>query len=325
MQNLTLRLSLLFGLVAIPAAAADIRLELPVACAIGKQCWVQQYPDHDLGPDAADYTCGSETYDGHGGTDIRALTPKETVPVVAAAAGVIKGRRDGMDDKLVRDDSDRTLVAGRECGNGVVITHDNGWETQYCHLRKGSVKVKTGDVVEAGTQLGEIGYSGDAGFPHVELTLRKDNEVIDPFGGPIASDCGAAHQSLWSDTAAKALAYVGGSLLQLQFTDREPTLLNVETGQMPLPAFDRTSSAIVTYAWLINLKMNDVVSIRLRDSNGELAHNDVTLDHNKAQYLLFAGKKKPDGGWAKGQYVASLTVTRATKVVLTHEEGIQID
>jgi murein DD-endopeptidase MepM/ murein hydrolase activator NlpD len=23
---------------------------------------------------------------------------------------------------------------GKECGNGVVIAHDQSWETQYCHL-----------------------------------------------------------------------------------------------------------------------------------------------------------------------------------------------
>jgi murein DD-endopeptidase MepM/ murein hydrolase activator NlpD len=40
-------------------------------------------------------------------------------------------------------------AANREYGNGVVIRHIDGFETQYCHLAKGSITVKSGDLVTA--------------------------------------------------------------------------------------------------------------------------------------------------------------------------------
>src|SRR3990170_2240552 len=68
------------------------------------------------------------------------------VAVLASADGTVKGLRDGMDDILI-DNLTKETVKDRECGNGVVLDHGGGWETQYCHLLKGSVSVKKGDQV----------------------------------------------------------------------------------------------------------------------------------------------------------------------------------
>jgi murein DD-endopeptidase MepM/ murein hydrolase activator NlpD len=95
-----------------------------------------------------------------------------SVIVVAAAAGTVLATRDGTPDQLIRSQADRAEIANRECGNGVVIDHGENWQTQYCHIRRGSIGVKQGDRVEPGQKLGEIGYSGDAAFPHVHLTVR---------------------------------------------------------------------------------------------------------------------------------------------------------
>ena len=70
----------------------------------------------------------------------------------------------------------RTTSRDRNCGNGVVIRHADGWETQYCHLRRGSVQVAEGDRVEAGEPLGLVGMSGEANFPHVHLSVRRDGD-----------------------------------------------------------------------------------------------------------------------------------------------------
>ena len=39
-----------------------------------------------------------------------------------------------------------TATAGRNCGNGVTLDHGDGWQTQYCHMRRGSVAVKVADL-----------------------------------------------------------------------------------------------------------------------------------------------------------------------------------
>ena len=43
-------LSLVGFTLALPAAAQDITLRLPVACEIGRTCFIQKYVDHDPSP-----------------------------------------------------------------------------------------------------------------------------------------------------------------------------------------------------------------------------------------------------------------------------------
>jgi murein DD-endopeptidase MepM/ murein hydrolase activator NlpD len=84
-------------------------------------------------------------------------------------------------------------------------------------MRKGSVAVRSGEIVKAGQKLGEVGYSGDAAFPHVHLSVRKEGAKIDPFSGALGTACDEADQSLWSDTAAAALKYADGAILRVGF------------------------------------------------------------------------------------------------------------
>ena len=76
------------------ASAEDApRLSLPLDCAIGQDCAILQYADLDPGPGALDRSCGSLSYDGHGGTDFYLLRLElldAGVPVLAAADGKVQ-------------------------------------------------------------------------------------------------------------------------------------------------------------------------------------------------------------------------------------------
>ena len=41
------------------AAAQTIELALPIDCEIGRSCFIQNYVDHDISPNARDYQCGT--------------------------------------------------------------------------------------------------------------------------------------------------------------------------------------------------------------------------------------------------------------------------
>lgn len=168
-------------------AATDVPLlALPIACDAKAGCLIQNYFDHDAGPGFVDYTCGQLGYDGHTGTDFRLHNLAEMhagVPVRAAAAGTVRAVRDDMEDVSIRDLKDARVIAGREAGNSVAIEHGNGWETQYSHLRRGSVRVKPGQEVRAGQVIGEVGLSGKTEFPHLHLSVRLDGGNIDPCWG----------------------------------------------------------------------------------------------------------------------------------------------
>jgi Peptidase family M23 len=295
-------ISCLVGCVA-TACADDIKLGLPVACKIGEDCWIQQYADHDATAGVKDYHCGNEAYDGHDGTDIRVRDTAQHVAVLASADGIVKARRDGVEDHLAKTDADRAKVKNVECGNGVVINHLGGWQTQYCHMRKGSVRARVGEPVKTGDVLGEVGYSGEAAFPHVHLTVRHNKKAVDPFAD---ASCSADQKSLW----VAQPVYDPGDILRTGFQKAPIQLPQLEDGSLKDEAPESTWPALVAYFWAINLAVGDEVNISLNGPNGIISENKVILDHDKAQYMLFAGKKQPAGGWPAGAYLGRVTVTR---------------
>jgi murein DD-endopeptidase MepM/ murein hydrolase activator NlpD len=62
-------------------------------------------------------------------------------------------------------------------GNVVVIEHDEEEFSLLGHMQKGSVRVKAGDQVEAGTVLGLVGNSGHSEGPHLHYHLM-DGPVL---------------------------------------------------------------------------------------------------------------------------------------------------
>ncbi len=282
---------------------------------------MQNYVDHDPSPAVKDYACGGQTYDGHDGTDIRLLSTVSKADVIASASGIVSGVRDGIVDHLIRDKADNAAFGDLKCGNGVVINHGGGWQTQYCHMRNGSVIAKTGDRVMVGTKLGEVGYSGFTQFPHVHLTVRNNGKALDPFGGKPdgGESCGAPENPLWNASARAILNYNKGGVIQSGFNPADIELAGLETGALPQQNLDSAWPAMVAYAWTINLARGDTVTVALRGPDGIEATNTTTLDRNKAVYLLFAGKKRPADGWPKGNYVGSLTVSNEGELRLSQE------
>jgi murein DD-endopeptidase MepM/ murein hydrolase activator NlpD len=316
----------LFIVVLSATPAWALELSQPIDCTPGKDCFIQQYVDRDEGPGVQDYACGAETYDGHKGTDIRLRTTADVekgVAVKASAEGTVVGLRDGVADHLVRSAEDRAAIKDRECGNGVMLDHGDGWKTQYCHMRKGSVAVNKGDHVASGAKLGEVGYSGDAGFAHVHLQVTKDDKVVDPFLAEDKTACRKDGPSLWSKEAKAALSYQEGVVLGLGFADHGLDIVELETGAaMKLPS---AQTPMVAYVWAINLQKGDIVQIALIKDRAVVQNNSDTLDRSKAQFMLFAGKKAPPTGWPKGSYKAAAKVSRGGKTVIEENKIFELN
>jgi len=182
--------------------------------------------------------------------------------VVAGAAGTVRNVRDGMRDVAVTDEASRKRIAGRECGNGVVIDHEGDWETQYCHLRQGSIKVKAGDRVERGNQLGLVGLSGKTEFPHVHLTVRKDGNAIDPFTNrQMIAGCGKDGKPLWR--AEQPIDYEPVALYNVGFATDEPDIEAVRSGKRDDGPFPATAPALVLWADIFGVEMGDRLLFRI--------------------------------------------------------------
>ena len=288
-----------------------LRLSLPLACHLGTDCAVQNYVDDDPGPESRDYLCRGRTYQGHNGTDFRIsnLTRMhQGVAVLASAPGRVLRVRDGVPDISVRERG-TAAVANEECGNGIVIENDHGWETQYCHLAKGTVRVKPGRHVRAGTPLGLVGLSGDTEFPHVHLTVRKDGRAIDPFAyGATPGSCGGGRM-LWRDR----IAYQSGQVLVAGFATRVVTMADAQIyGATQQPQPTRSSPALVAFVQAIGLEKGDIQKLAIvgPDARAVVDSDASPLDHDKAQAIVNVGRKTPPGGWAPGVYQANYAVRR---------------
>ena len=73
-------------------------------------------------------------------------------------------------------------------GNVVIVEHPNEEFSSYVHLKRGSVRVKVGDKVEAGTVLGQVGQSGNSLTPHLHFQVsNKDGRSLPVQFGNVKS------------------------------------------------------------------------------------------------------------------------------------------
>lgn len=342
------RIAVVFGLILllagtcsgqnVPASAADPgpsvrpRFALPLSCEPRKTCFIQSYVDHDAGPAFSDYACGTATYDGHKGTDFRVLSAAAAangVPVLASADGVVKGMRDGMDDYLIPDDQ-HARVAKRECGNGAVIDHGGGWETQYCHMKKGSVAVSKGQAVKRGERLGDVGYSGLAEFAHVHFEVRKDGKVLDPFTGhEQTSACqligDVAPTSLWTPDVLSAFPSPETEILGAFFSSAKPTPQQLEadhTANVPGPG----APELYFVGRIANIRKGDTVRVTLLGPGGfKHANTSEPLPKNRGLHLAYGIARTGKGGaLPAGQYAGHIELLRDGNVFAAERGALTI-
>lgn len=311
----------LFALAALvvpgPASAGDgaPSLAFPVDCITGQSCWLYQYVDVDPGPSAKDYTCGTRSYDGHKGTDIaladlRAM--RRGVEVLAAAAGVVRNIRDGVPDRLLDEDA-RSEVEGRECGNGVAIRHAADWETMYCHMRNGSIRVKPGQFVEQGQPLGLVGLSGNTQFPHLHFGVRHRDEIVDPFSGSPASEgCAAEGAGLWQESATAAMVYSPVDIYQVGASDDVPDPQAAYAGDLNEARLPDTAPVLVAWTTLAAVRAGDRLTLRFLSPDGDVvAESRSVLDDDKVRYFAYAGRRRSGERWEPGRYRIEVNLLRA--------------
>ena len=90
-------------------------------------------------------------------------------PVYASAAGKVKS----------------VEKSGKGKGNTVTITHPVGYVSLYCHLS--TMKVKQGQTVKLGQQIGTVGSTGNAFAPHLHYEVLLDGRTMDPINYFFAS------------------------------------------------------------------------------------------------------------------------------------------
>lgn len=297
------------------ASAGGLKLQVPLRCGPTLDCSIQNFYDHDPGPGFRDYACGHLGYDGHDGTDIRLpnlAVMRSGVPVLAAAAGTVRGIRDGMPDVSFRDGGVAS-IRGREAGNAVALRHGGDWETQYSHLRMGSVRVRPGDMVNAGDILGFVGLSGKTEFPHLHFEVRHRGIPVDPFVGLRRDkDCGIGVDPLWDGGALRIFDYRPTGLLQAGFSTTAPDLSVVEAGDAA-GSLRANAAALLFWVEVFGVHKDDRETLWITGPDDRvLAKRTSTISGNKARWLSYAGRKLRDGSWPSGIYRGAYRLERDT-------------
>ncbi|SDW10737.1 M23 family metallopeptidase [Litoreibacter albidus] len=309
-------LALMTPFFAAPVAAKDPLLSLPIECDLGQTCFIQNYVDSDPSPAAQDHACGALTYDGHKGTDIRVATLKDLeagIKVLVAAPGTVRATRDGMPD-IASNAPNAPALDGKDCGNGLVISHGDGWETQYCHIKNGSIRVEKGQRVAKGTPLGLVGMSGKTVFPHIHMSLRHNGTVVDPFAPDAdAGSCGPSGRTLWEDP----VAYQAGALLDIGFAEAVPSFDSIKAG-LPDPAtLGADASGLVLWGYAFGTRAGDTMTFDIKGPDGWRHDQTTTFETPQAQVFRAAGRKKPAGGWPTGRYTGVVTFSRGDTIITT--------
>lgn len=96
----------------------------------------------------------------HNGVDFRAVPG---VAVSATADGIVE---------LVKTDHEKY-------GQYIIIKHSDRTSSLYAHLS--SIEVVDGQVVKGGQQIGAVGMSGRASYPHLHYELHVNNQTVNPI------------------------------------------------------------------------------------------------------------------------------------------------
>ncbi len=142
-----------------------------------------------------DFNCGTNSYDGHGGTDISTWPynflkmDNNLVEVVAASSGIIIDKHDG--------EFDRNCTSNSLTANYVIIQHGDGSVALYWHMKKNSITtVAIGQPVAVGDYLGVVGSSGSSSGPHLHFEVWGGSSAatrVDPYYG----SCNLLNGSSW--------------------------------------------------------------------------------------------------------------------------------
>lgn len=101
----------------------------------------------------------SGVYGLHTGVDIAA---DEGSPIVAAYNGVVKD-----------------TGVGEKRGKYILMLHNDGSETLYCHCSK--ITVDEDEVIRAGEVIALVGSTGWSTGPHLHFEIHRNGSAIDPL------------------------------------------------------------------------------------------------------------------------------------------------
>jgi hypothetical protein len=116
--------------------------------------------------------------------------------VVAVADATVVTARDGLPDNVPGHNTPGhegfspavPITMETVAGNTITLDLGSGQFAYYCHLQRGSVRVKVGERVKRGQVMALIGASGDAREPHLHFDITNSPKFLTGDGLPYLID-----------------------------------------------------------------------------------------------------------------------------------------
>ncbi len=292
-----------------------ILLSQPIDCTLGEDCYLQALFDHDPTSESGDFSCGTLTRNDHEGSDFalpNLQAMRDGVNVLSAAPGTVVGIRNVYPD-IPANAENAPDIGTQFCGNGVAISHGDGWITQYCHMKLDSIRVQEGQRVAKGTPLGEVGLSGMTTFPHLHLTVLRDGHTdVDPFA-PDGPTCNAAPtRTLWQDP----LLLKEGGFYVTGFAKEVPSF-DAMKDDLQSDADLSIQAPIVAWVSGFGVQAGDVLTTEINGPGGIFHRSEQVFEKRLETWQRFTGRNFTTFTWEPGPYVATFTLTRTGRVLDT--------
>lgn len=292
--------SLLFlSLFLLSGHAKAIEFGFPVACQVMGNCWITNHVDLDdrIGR-TDDYMCGEKATDNNRSTHISlgSINAMENnIPVIAAADGVIEfsGNQGGF------------------CGYRILIQHDDGWESNYCHLKPGTLQHNAGDTIKRGEIIAAVGMSGQADWPRLSFATTRNGMVFDPFSGRTSIEgCSATTNPLWIDGMNPP--YEPAAVVGAGFTIGHVTNNEIMAGTAEIAtAISTQTPQLSLWSLMMNLRTGDKIHMSITTPAGRILNEmEQTIDTDTPRYPLYFSTLRKGFLWDAGEYQGVIKITR---------------
>ena len=265
-------LSILFGTSFTPTAFG-LSFIFPTTCQLNNTCYIQQYVDHQPQLNGRDFQGGQLASAYHRGTDIALPSftiMDQNVRVLAAAKGkVLQVQNKQVDNTKINF----AELDSKNCGNFIIIQHNDNWQTQYCHLKQLSTRVKPGQQVNAGEVIANIGSSGFADYPGLEFIITQDDKVVDPFAN-----------KLWQSV----LDYQGTGLIDIGVALTPVTFDQLIKSPPKIASFSLTDTTIYPWVRLFGVRAYAEQRFVFYDNKGKIYRINTLPPTNQFYPSLFA-------------------------------------
>jgi biotin carboxyl carrier protein len=234
-------------------AEGSLTFNFPVSCKLGQTCFVLL----DKNTKTTNIVLNTQQQMQQG------------VNVVAAAAGTVT---------TVKKEPAPVVIPGQpqdvspSCGNQIIIQHDTGWLTQYCHLKDDSMTVSVGQQVQQGQVIGQVGQSGGANFPKLGFMILANGAPADPF---------TAH--LWCNT----IPYQPYGVITNGFSDHPVTLEELMNGPVTRQAFTLQDKQVIGWVRMYGVSQGDMQRFTFYKPNGQAygAPQESTISGDYSQWF----------------------------------------